>query len=129
MAPAPERLTVTDKLPAASLAEYVAALNCTVSKTAVTCVAELFDVSGSYSFPTTLTVLARFPPPGGLIVTVTVAEAPALRLRRLQVTVSANLLQGPEPDVAETKVTFAGRRSATTNPVAAVAALFVTWIV
>src|SRR6478735_2218362 len=98
MAPAPERVTVTAKAPAASPAEYVAAPSCTDSKTAVVCVAELFDGSGSDSFPITRIVLVRFPPPDGLIATVTVAEAPALRRSRLQVTVLANLLQGPAGD-------------------------------
>ncbi len=73
--------------------------------TVVSCVAVLFDVSGSNSSPETVAVFNMPPPTVGVTSMVIVEVAPALTVPRSQVTIPDASLQ---PAEAETKVTPVG---------------------
>src|SRR5438309_1261278 len=90
---------------------------------ALTCVvadAVLLAVLGSGSLPVTVAVFVMLPGVTDVVtLMVIVALAPLARLPTEQVTVPEALVQVPWLEVAETKVTPAGRVSVTVTPVAA----------
>src|SRR5437870_5601539 len=84
--------------------------------------AVLLAVFGSGSLPLTVAVLVMVPAVAGAeALMVNVALAPTARLPTEQVTVSAEFVRS---EVAEPKVTPAGRVSVTTTPVAGLGPLF-----
>src|SRR5882762_11974548 len=84
--------------------------------------AELLAGVGSASLPETVAVLLIVPAVAGAVaLIVNVALAPLARLPAVQVTVPETLVQ---PEVADTKVTPAGRVSTTLTPVAGSGPLF-----
>src|SRR5438270_277811 len=86
----------------------------------VTADARLLAVFGSGSLPLTVAVFVIGPAVAGVVtLMVIVALAPEARLPTEQVTVPEALVQVPWLEVAETKVTPAGRVSVTVTPVAA----------
>src|SRR5438309_29244 len=84
--------------------------------------AELLAGFGSDSLPLTVAVLVMVPTEVGLTVIVNVTLAPEASELALQVTVTEALVQ---PELADMKVTPAGRLSVTTTPVAGLGPLFV----
>src|SRR5882762_9735860 len=89
--------------------------------------AVLLAVFGSASLPATVAVLVIEPVVAGVVtLMVIVALAPAARLPTVQVTVPAEFVQ---PELADTKVTPAGRVSVTITPVAADGPLFLATMV
>src|SRR5260370_276690 len=89
----------------------------------VVAVAVLLAVFGSGSLPLTVAVLVMVPAVAGAVaLMVNVALAPTARLPTEQVTVPEAFVH---PELADTKVTPAGRVSVTTTLVAALGPLFV----
>src|SRR5438309_1240726 len=85
--------------------------------------AVLLAAFGSASLPSTVAVLVMVPAfAGAVALMVIVALAPEASEAALQVTVPEALVQ---PELADTKVTPAGRVSVTTTPVAALGPLLV----
>jgi hypothetical protein len=88
--------------------------------------AVLFAVFGSGSLPLTDAVFVMDPAVAGAVaLMVIVALAPEARLPTVQVTVPDACVQLPWLEVAEPKVTPAGRVSVTTTPVAGLGPLLV----
>ena len=84
--------------------------------------AVLLAAFGSASLPLTVAVFVMLPPFAGAVALIVIeALAPEASEPTLQVTVPEALVQ---PELADTKVTPAGRVSVTTTPVAALGPLF-----
>lgn len=96
--------------------------------TAVLVVLVLLPATGSVSLPVTVAVLEIGPvvPESTVTVTVTVAVPPLTILPSVPVIVPAALVAVPWLDVAETKVTPAGKTSVTVTPVASLGPMLVT---
>ena len=97
--------------------------------TVVGAVAQSLIELGSGSLPATQAVLVRGPTAVGVTMMVTLALRPLPRRPMVHVTVPAACTQLPRLEVADTKVTPAGRGSVRVTPVAREGPLLVTTIV